>query len=291
MKRDLTISILLGCIVITCGCAAAVIGVGVAAGVGASYVAGKDTRTYDAEYHQTVHACQETLNDLKMPVSRIEADESKTTILAKRADETPVTIEVVRAGTGRSEVGIRTGVIGISELEDSNRIHDALKESLGRKIHAPGEVAGASGIKTYEPEQPSETLTKPRSGRRTNKPHAIPLARRAPPELTIYFLRDSNELRPSEAAKLDKVAEALTQQPEASLTLTGYTDAAGSTDYNMMIAESRTSAVKIYLVAKGINPQRIAVIGKGARDFVASNDSEEGRKQNRRVEIKISGNR
>jgi outer membrane protein OmpA-like peptidoglycan-associated protein len=58
-----------------------------------------------------------------------------------------------------------------------------------------------------------------------------------------------------------------------------------------MIAESRASSVKLYLVAKGGNPIRIAVAGKGARDFVASNESEEGRSLNRRVEIQIGGNR
>ena len=58
-----------------------------------------------------------------------------------------------------------------------------------------------------------------------------------------------------------------------------------------MIADSRASAVKLYLVAQGADPLRITVVGKGARDFAASNDSEEGRNLNRRVEISISGNR
>ena len=58
-----------------------------------------------------------------------------------------------------------------------------------------------------------------------------------------------------------------------------------------MIAESRASSVKLYLVGKGINPQRITVVNKGAKDFIASNDNEEGRSLNRRVEIQIDRKR
>ena len=53
----------------------------------------------------------------------------------------------------------------------------------------------------------------------------------------------------------------------------------------------RASSVKFYLLAKGVNPLRITVAGKGARDFVAKNDSEEGRNLNRRVEIQIDRSR
>jgi outer membrane protein OmpA-like peptidoglycan-associated protein len=117
------------------------------------------------------------------------------------------------------------------------------------------------------------------------------LAPRAPPDRTIYFAVDSNELQPSEIAKLDRIVEAIRKTPGAKLSLAGYTDAVGSAEYNQMIAESRASAVKLYFVANGVNPNRISVIGKGARDFVAFNDSEEGRSLNRRVEISISENR
>lgn len=290
MKRDLAISILLTYLFITCGCAAAVIGMGAAGGTGAAYVAGKDTRIYDSEYHQTAQACMETLNSLKIPVSQARADELKTTIQAIRADESPVYIEVVRAGPGRSKVSIRTGVVGISELEASNQIHDALKERLRLKGH---ELAKTGPIKSPvdETEQPPEVLAKRGPGRKTDEPSPISFARRAPPELTIYFVRDSNELRPSETAKLDKVVEIVSQQPEAKLILNGYTDSVGSSDYNSMIAESRASSIKLYLVAKGVNPLQITVSGKGAKDFVASNDSEEGRSLNRRVEIQIDRNR
>ncbi|RPI66221.1 MAG: DUF3568 family protein, partial [Geobacteraceae bacterium] len=82
MKRNLAIVIFLAYLLITCGCAVAVLGLGAAAGTGAAYVTGKDTRIYDSEYHQTAQACIETLNLLKIPVSQTTADGLKTTIQA-----------------------------------------------------------------------------------------------------------------------------------------------------------------------------------------------------------------
>ena len=286
MKRDLAIIIILPYLLITCGCAVVVLGISAAAGTGA-YLSGKDTRIYDSEYHQTAQACMETLNSLKIPVSQTTADGLKTTIQARRADETPVYIEVVRAEPKRSEVGIRTGVVGISELQASSHIHDALKELLGRKDHELAKTAGIPKSQMDAPEPQPEILAKRDPGAKTNEPSSISFARRAPPELTIYFVRDSNDLRPSETAKLDKVVETISQQPELRLILNGYTDSVGSTEYNVMIAEGRASSIKLYLVAKGVNPLHIIVAGKGARDFVATNESEEGRSLNRRVEIQI----
>ena len=291
MKRNLAIIIFLAYLLITCGCAVAVLGLGAAAGTGGAYVAGKDTRIYDSEYHQTAQACMETLNSLKIPVSQKTADGLKTTIQARRADETPLQIEVIRAGPKRSEVSIRTGVVGISELEASSQVHDTLKELLGRKDQELAKTADIPKSQMDALEPQPEIQAKRDSGGKTDEPSSVSFVRRAPLELTIYFVRDSNELRPSETAKLDQVAEIISQQSEARLILNGYTDSIGSIDYNLMIAESRASSVKLYLVAKGINPLQITVAGKGARDFVATNDSEEGRNLNRRVEIQIDRKR
>ena len=181
MKRNLAIIIFLSYLLITCGCAVAVLGMGAAAGTGAAYVSGKDTRIYDSEYHQTAQACMETLNSLKIPVSQTTADGLKMTIQARRADETPLQIEVVRSRAQRSEVGIRTGVVGISELEASNQIHDALKERLKRKGHELAKTAGTPKSLMDEPEHPPEILTKRDPGRKTDESSSISLCQKSAP--------------------------------------------------------------------------------------------------------------
>jgi OOP family OmpA-OmpF porin len=85
--------------------------------------------------------------------------------------------------------------------------------------------------------------------------------------------------------KLDKIAETLIRQPDLKVSLNGYSDASGSTDYNRMISESRASSVKMYLVGKGVDPLRVSVVGYGMKDVAAGNASEERQRLNRRVEI------
>jgi outer membrane protein OmpA-like peptidoglycan-associated protein len=291
MRPKLAKAFLLAYLLSTCGCALAVLGIGAAAGTGAAYIKGKDSRVYDSEYHHTAQACMETLAALRIPVVQTSADELKTTIQAKRADETPVSIEVIRTGPGRCEVSIRNGVVGISELEASSQIHDALKERLRRGSPESARATAAPKNQMDDSTPPSEGLVKRSPSHKESEAPSISIAGRTPPEFTIYFMRDSNELRPSEMAKLDHTAEIISQLPEAKLILSGYTDAVGTTDYNLMIAESRASAVKFYLVGRGVDPLRISVVGKGGRDFVAGNDTEEGRNLNRRVEIQIIGAR
>ncbi len=282
MKRQFAISLLLACLLISSGCASIVVGAGAAAGIAATNVAGKDTRRYDAEYHLAARACLETLATLMITVYATEANESATTIRARHADQTPVEIDVVPSGPGQSTIGVRTGLLGIMGLEASAEFHAALKKRLGRKDQGP------AGETTPEkqgsgPMQPAVPSTE--QGRSLDTPSSIAVRRKVPPELTIYFKRDSNELLPTESSKLDKLAATMIDQPQMELTLNGYADAVGSADYNLMVAASRASSVKAYLVSRGVDPLRVAVVGKGARDFAAGNDSEEDRSLNRRVEI------
>lgn len=90
-------------------------------------------------------------------------------------------------------------------------------------------------------------------------------------------------------AKLDEVALMMTQEPRLKAVLTGYTDDRGSEETNMRVGERRAQQVKDYLVKeKGISADRIETQSGGESDPVADNSTEEGRKANQRVEIKLS---
>jgi len=103
--------------------------------------------------------------------------------------------------------------------------------------------------------------------------------------IVIPFGRDSNEI-PSDAFKvLDRVAEFMIQHPDTELAINGYTDTVGALKYNKRISEFRTNTIKSFLVGKGADPSKITTSGLGPENPVASNETAEGRKANRRVEL------
>lgn len=97
---------------------------------------------------------------------------------------------------------------------------------------------------------------------------------------------DSAELTPSAASNLDQVASELRNQPDVAYEVAGYTDSIGNEDYNQRLSERRAIAVHDYLVQQGVPSGQLTVRGYGEENPVASNDTAEGRAQNRRVEIR-----
>ncbi|MGO3109965.1 MAG: OmpA family protein, partial [Sphingobacterium sp.] len=101
----------------------------------------------------------------------------------------------------------------------------------------------------------------------------------------IQFEFDSSVLKTESYSTLDKLAKEL-RDANASITLDGYASEEGSDDYNMNLSTDRANAVKQYLVNAGVSASSVTATGYGEANPVASNATEEGRVQNRRVEIK-----
>lgn len=109
-------------------------------------------------------------------------------------------------------------------------------------------------------------------------------------ENMINFAFDSSNLMSSAKTNLDKLAQVLINNSDTNINIYGHTDSKGSDSYNLSLSERRANAVKAYLVAKGISPNRIFAMGRGESEPVASNDTETGRAENRRVEFAITAN-
>ena len=105
---------------------------------------------------------------------------------------------------------------------------------------------------------------------------------------TLFFDFDRHDLRPLEASKLERLASVLRSSPLSKLQIEGHTDARGSENYNNNLSIMRAEAVRDYLQQQDIGADRIEVLGYGEMQPVAVNSTEEGRAQNRRVELSLS---
>lgn len=103
----------------------------------------------------------------------------------------------------------------------------------------------------------------------------------------ITFAYDSDAVQPQFQPTLNEVASVLTQYPKTYIDIYGHTDADGSEAYNQGLSERRATSVQNYLAAKGVQSVRMATKGYGETQPIASNETAEGKAQNRRVEIKI----
>lgn len=101
----------------------------------------------------------------------------------------------------------------------------------------------------------------------------------------VLFTFGSDELMPQAEERLDNLAQVLKQSPDAKFKIEGHTDSKGSEEYNQELSERRAKAVKDYLVSKGVSEQSIETEGFGEQRAVATNDTPEGRANNRRVEV------
>ena len=103
----------------------------------------------------------------------------------------------------------------------------------------------------------------------------------------IVFDFNKASIDPSSKPKLDEAIAVLKEYPDVKIKIVGHTDAVGTDEFNRTLSEERAAAVKQYLVDGGIDASRITTEGRGSSEPVASNDNEEGRAKNRRIDFEI----
>ncbi|KAB0481335.1 OmpA family protein [Vibrio chagasii] len=101
------------------------------------------------------------------------------------------------------------------------------------------------------------------------------------------FATNSAKLSDEGKAAIQPIVEVLQTYPQSTVNIVGHTDSTGAAEYNMMISKKRAAAVAAYIEEQGIESSRITASGEGEENPIASNDTAEGRAQNRRVEATI----
>lgn len=103
----------------------------------------------------------------------------------------------------------------------------------------------------------------------------------------VLFEFDSSVLKTESYAVLDNIVREMQKDPSVKFIINGHSSVEGTAEYNQSLSEDRANAVKLYIVNAGLPSENLIATGFGASKPVASNDTESGREQNRRVEISV----
>jgi outer membrane protein OmpA-like peptidoglycan-associated protein len=106
----------------------------------------------------------------------------------------------------------------------------------------------------------------------------------------ILFEVDSYNLQKPAKENIAELSEILKKYDDTNILFAGHTDNTGSKKYNQQLSEDRGKSVAEYTSFLGVNSERMTIIGYGESDPIASNETVQGRQQNRRVEIAIYAN-
>lgn len=103
----------------------------------------------------------------------------------------------------------------------------------------------------------------------------------------VLFETDSAKLSPGAGDLVGRIAEVMKKSPNLKLSVVGHTDSTGDYNYNVQLSERRARAFADALVKEGVAANRLTAVGVGPQSPVATNDTPEGRAQNRRVELVV----
>lgn len=107
----------------------------------------------------------------------------------------------------------------------------------------------------------------------------------------LLFAVDSASLGADARSGLDEAAHVFVDQPKTAIIAQGHTDSTGSETHNLELSERRAEAVRTHLIGRGVDASRVTALGYGESHPIAGNDSEEGRRANRRVDLLMKAKR
>jgi OOP family OmpA-OmpF porin len=122
-------------------------------------------------------------------------------------------------------------------------------------------------------------------------PPPKPVAEKVTLAADVLFDFDKSVIKPDGKNKLDDLSQKIRAISLEVVIAIGHADSIGTDAYNQKLSVRRAESVKAYLVSKGVEPNRIYTEGKGEKQPVASNKTNDGRAKNRRVEIEVIGTR
>ena len=193
----------------------------------------------------------------------------------------PYTGQVVRNNTGTGAIAAALGGAALGYLTNTNRSEQGRKNALiGAGI---GALAGA-GVGNYMDRQQAELRRELAGSGVEVQRQGDNIVLQMPSDVTFGF--DRSDIQPQFYDTLASVARSLNEYPQTLVDVVGHADSIGRADYNQQLSERRALAVADNLTNRGgVLRDRLYVDGRGSSQPIATNDTEEGRAKNRRVEI------
>ncbi|MCS2607763.1 OmpA family protein [Halomonas dongshanensis] len=189
--------------------------------------------------------------------------------------------------TQRSSTGMGTGIGAAIGAAAGALSGDGSTSRRDRALigAAVGAAAGA-GVGAYMDRQENQLRESLQGSRIEIDRRGDDIVLNMPSSVTFGF--DSADLTPDARSALNEVGNVLAQYTDTRVNIAGHTDSVGNANYNQGLSERRAQAVGSYLSQRGVSSSRLVTSGYGATQPVASNDNEQGRAQNRRVEITLT---
>ncbi len=182
--------------------------------------------------------------------------------------------------TRDTAVGAAAGAAVGALAHGSNRTHGAI---AGAAIGALGGYVWSSQMEKQKREMEQATRG---TGVQVTQTADNQLKLEVPSDISFDVGRA--DVKPNFAPVLDKFAQSLNQNTATTVRIVGHTDSTGSDAINNPLSVNRAASTRDYLTARGVNPQRIAIDGRGSQQPIADNASDAGRARNRRVEIFVA---
>lgn len=217
----------------------------------------------------------------KKPSDHIQAS-SKFDLSKGTAEST------VAAHSSKSKVWI-IGLAGILVIGGGIWYYSANKKMTNTAIGASTRSASSNLVaaaSTPAKEQNNVTAASGTSTQRTNNSEKA-IAADLENVIPATFARGSSDFNRIDQSLIERILTYLAKNPNASIHIEGYASSDGSLVINQAVSQARADVFKKYLESKGVAERRIKALGRGIDNPVASNTTEEGRKKNRRVEIKL----
>ena len=184
------------------------------------------------------------------------------------------------AGAARVEEARARQEVARSEQE-RNRVLLEARTREAQQAQSQAQAAQQQAQSTQQQLQAAQQQLQDMQARQTNRGMVLTLG-------DVLFDTNKATLKPGADQRLDRLAMYLQSNPNEKLIIEGYTDSTGSEEHNQELSQRRAQAVADALASRGVAASRYSVVGRGESFPVASNSTEAGRQQNRRVEVVFS---